>query len=400
MKKILILDTGREWGGGTNSLLELLRRTDRKKYKFTALFYSNYKKGGSSDIKTELENLGVDYILLEQDRQKPAAKILKETVRALFFCNKKIRQRLIFLIDYKFRIKKASENISAILEKLKPDMLYMNNQPSSNLEGILAAKAAGIPALQHSRITARLNSFEVNAANRNLSRIICVSQGVKDDLVKQGIESSLCSVIHNGIDSRTEIRIQPEAIRNEWGVAEKDILVGTVCSLVKRKRVIDLINAIPSVLKETKLSVKFMVVGEGPEKNSLYAHAMKKKITNLIFTGFQPDAASYINAMDIFVLPSENEGLPRVVLEAMLMTKPVVAADVAGPSELVINGETGFLVKPRRDDQLAVAITELAKNPGLRKSMGEKGRQRVTESFTIEKYVSGVGKIFDEVLGN
>ena len=64
--------------------------------------------------------------------------------------------------------------------------------------------------------------------------------------------------------------------------------------------------------------------------------------SRIIFTDFQSDAISYINALDIFVMPSEKEGLPRVILEAMLLGKPVIASDVTGPSELVVDGETGF----------------------------------------------------------
>ena len=63
-KKILILDTGKEWGGGTNSLLELLKRIDKNKYHFTVLFYNNYKKAGESDVKTEIEKLGMEFLVL------------------------------------------------------------------------------------------------------------------------------------------------------------------------------------------------------------------------------------------------------------------------------------------------------------------------------------------------
>ena len=121
MKNILILDTGKEWGGGTNSLLELLRRIDKKKYKFTALFYHNYckpdeicasfnplfNKGGKggfsgvSDIKTEIEKLGIDFILFKSTKQPIYAKILKEIGRAVLFFNEKLKK--LFFQDKKRR---------------------------------------------------------------------------------------------------------------------------------------------------------------------------------------------------------------------------------------------------------------------------------------------------------
>jgi len=102
--------------------------------------------------------------------------------------------------------------------------------------------------------------------------------------------------------------------------------------------------------------------------------------------------------MDIFVLTSEQEGLPRVILEAMLMGKPVVASNVSGPSELVVDGETGFLVPAKNPQAFAKSILKLVENPTLRTQMGENARKRVIENFSIEKYVKGVeGILYDEL---
>ena len=143
-----------------------------------------------------------------------------------------------------------------------------------------------------------------------------------------------------------------------------------------------------------------MIVGDGPEKENLQIEARKKGLhERVIFTGFQSDAISYINVMDIFVLSSENEGLPRVILEAMLMAKPVVACNVTGSSELVIDGETGFLVSVKDPDALAAAMSRLIASSELRNTMGAMGRERVLEKFSMEAYITGVSKIFEEVLG-
>lgn len=400
-KRILILDTGKEWGGGTNSLLELLKRIDKDKYHFTALFYNNYKKGTDSDIKSELEKLGIGFLLLEQKKQPVIAKILKELVRALFFFNKQAKKYLVFLIDYQLRIKTNAKKILEILKNLRIDLLYLNNQPSSNLEGIIASKKIGISALQHSRIATTLNSFEVKTVNQWLPHMICVSEGVKDEFVKQGIDATKCSVVYNGIDLDTKPQTSSHDIRKKWGVSENDILIGTVGSLIKRKRITDLIDAVYISINKTKNPVKCIIVGDGPERGNLFKYVQRKKLHDkVIFTGFQSDAISYINAMDIFVLPSEKEGLPRVILETMLMSKPVVASNVTGPSELVVYGETGFLVAVGQSSLLADVLLKLIKSPELRRHMGENARERVIEIFSIEKYVNGVEKVFAEVLGH
>jgi glycosyltransferase involved in cell wall biosynthesis len=398
---ILVLDTGREWGGGTNSLLELLKRIDRNRYKFSVLFYNNYKKGTDSDIKTEIEKLGINFLLLRQRRQPLIAKMLKESSRLIFFFNKRLRKHSVFSVDYHFRIKPNAKRISGILKDFKIDLLYMNNQPSSNLEGIIASEITGIPALQHSRIQTTLNPFEVKAANRSLYKIICVSEGVKNVLVNQGISPSKCIVIYNGIDPDIKPSLSRDEVRKKWGVSDNDILIGTVGSLIKRKRFKDLIKAVSLVAGRTEKPVKCIIVGEGPEKDNLLKEANEEKLDGkIIFTGFQPEAISYINTMDIFVLPSENEGLPRVILEAMLMGKPVIASNVTGPSELVVNGETGFLVTAGQPGMFADVILKLIEMPELRKQMGEKARERIIRNFSVDRYVSEVEKVFAEVSGH
>lgn len=396
--KILILDTGKEWGGGTNSLLELLKRINKGRYNFTALFYNNYKKGSISDIKTEIEKLGIGFLLLEQKRQPAIAKILKEFIRLVFFLSKKLKKYFVFLVDYHFKIKPNAQKIAEISKNLKIDLLYMNNQPSSNLEGIIASKITGIPALQHSRIETRLNPFEVKTANLWLKKMICVSEGVKDTFAGQGIDAEKCVVVHNGIDPETKPSIPPHEIRKKWGISENDILIGTVGSLIKRKRITDLIDALSMVSNQTKNPVRCIIVGDGPEKDSLLEYAKRKKIYDkVVFTGFQSDAISYINALDIFVLTSEKEGLPRAILEAMLMEKPVIASNITGPAELVIYGETGFLVPVRHPEVFADCVLKLIENHELREQMGEKARRRVIENFSIKKYVAGVENVFEGV---
>jgi len=240
---------------------------------------------------------------------------------------------------------------------------------------------------------------------------------VKNSFVRQGIDKSKCVVVHNGIDADTKPETLASEIRKMWGVGEDEILIGTVGSLIKRKQINDLIEALaelqkqdargktnpphPPLLKGGEGGLKCMIVGDGPEKDSLQKMVLKMGLHDrVIFTGFQIDAISYINAMNIFVLTSEKEGLPRVILEAMLMGKPVVALNVTGPAELVVDGETGFLVPVRHPEVFADCVLRLIENHELRKQMEEKGRKRIIEKFSIGKYVMGIENVLDEVLGH
>lgn len=398
-KNILILDTGHEWGGGTNSLLELLKRTDREKFRFFAAFYSNYPCGATSDIKSELEKLGVRFFLLERSAQPLPAKLFKETVRALMFFSRRTRRLGAFMADYRWRIQPAAARLAGLIRNHRIDLLYMNNQPSTNLEGLLAARMTGIPALQHARKVAELNFIERSLANRVLRRMICVSQGVREASVAEGIDESRCVVVYNGIDTTAAPTRPALDIRREYGISAQEILVGTAGSLIKLKRVDQLIDAMAVVIKNTTRPVKCLIVGDGPQKTELQALAKARGLEQIcIFAGFQPDALSHINAMDLFVLSSSQEGLPRVILEAMLMGKPVVASNVTGSSELVVPEQTGFLFPFGRVDQLAEHIATLAGDRDLRSRMGEAARARVIENFSIERYVGGVEAVLEEAL--
>ncbi|MBI5562250.1 MAG: glycosyltransferase family 4 protein [Deltaproteobacteria bacterium] len=395
-KKILILDTGKEWGGGTNSLIELVRRVDKKRYAMSALFYNNYKKGEGSDVKTELERLGVRFIQLDQTRPGAGMKALRETARSVFFLCPGLKKKYLFYFDFKSRIMPDAGRILHVIREGGFDLLYMNNQPSSNLEGIIAANAAGIPCIQHARIETSLNQVEAEAVNRLVARVICVSNGVRDGLTASGVLPSKCAVIYNGIDVTARPARGRDEVRKELGADEKTLVIGTVGSLIKRKRVALLLEA-----ASMQKGAFCVVVGNGPEKDALMETAARLGIMERTrFTGFSNDALSYINAMDIFVLPSEKEGFPRVIMEAMLSARPVIAFNVAGAAEMILDKETGRVLADKGDraSAIASALRELASDRKAMTALGEAGRRRVISEFGIEKYAAAVSNVFDETL--
>ncbi len=398
-KRILILDTGREWGGGTNSLLELLKRIDRTRYTFSALFYHNYRFENDSDIKKELERLDVEFIHLKRTPQGGAVKVIKETGRILLFFSRTLRRRFIFYIDLISRILPDSRRISLLMKEKGVDLIYMNNQPSSNLEGILASGTTGIPSVQHARIDVDLNPFEVRCVNRYVDRIICVSRGVMASLTGAGVERDRCAVVYNGIDPDVLPQEGKGDVIKELGIEGKDLVTGTVCSLIRRKRVHLLLEAVAEI-KGMGMAVGCIIVGDGPERKKLEEQSRRLGIEKeVVFTGFRRDTLRLINAMDVFVLSSEREGFPRVVLEAMALKKPVVAFRITGPDELVVDGRTGILLEDHRGSSITGALLRFIKDRESIIRMGEAGRQRVKEEFDIKRYVTGVERVFGEVLG-
>ena len=393
-KRVLLLDTGNEWGGGTNSMFELLKRIDRTRFDVTCCFYKDYKKGQSGRLLSEeLADIGIPLILLPIRKQPLWAKLAKEIARGLLYWSGRLRKWAVAAIEMRWRIQPNAAALQKVLVDGKYDLLYMNNQPASNLEGYLAVEGAGLPVVQHCRSTPTLQGDSVSIVNRLAARIICVSQGVADIFAAQHIATNRLRVVYNAIDSRAAL---PEAaVLAEVG---ERLVVGTVGRLTGLKSVDHLIRAVAALIKGG-IPAFCLVVGEGEQRKKLELLAASLGIGQAVrFTGFQAMPLAWVQAMDVCVLCSSNEGLPRVVLEAMLSRKPVVGSDVNGTRELVVHEETGLLYGYGDIPALTAALQRVLSDPELREEMGEAGHRRVEDHFSIDAYVEGVTRVLNEVL--
>lgn len=156
------------------------------------------------------------------------------------------------------------------------------------------------------------------------------------------------------------------------------------------------------ILKDIK-EVNFLIVGKTSnlkeERSKRGLESLAKGISEkIIFTGFFSDLNYLLSNIEILVVPSLSEGFPATVLEAMVMRKPVVASNVGGIPEAVIDGETGFLVPAKNPEAIAEKVIFLLKNPKKARKIGEKGYQRVKTNFTQEKMAREYEKIYKSLL--
>ena len=388
-KRILLLDTGNEWGGGTNSMIELLKRLDRTRFAVTACFYHNYGHGDST-LREALAAIDIPLLILPTRSQPWWAKLAKELARGFLFWHKPWRAAAVFKIELAWRIRPRACALAELLRTGGYDLLYMNNQPASNLEGYLAAEATGVWVIQHCRIEPRINRVERDIINRMAAAVICVSHGVKDALLRQGVQPALCQVVHNGIDTRQPLP-EPQPLP---GVAPDTPVIGTIGSLIKRKSVDHLLRATARLPQDLKPHL--LIVGEGPEAAALRQLVEELGLAGRVtFAGFQKRPLSWLAAMDVFVLSSPSEGLPRAILEAMLLEKSVIASNVTGSKEVVVHGETGYLYGYGDIDSLAALLADVLRNPAKRQALGNAGRRRASADFSIDAYVAGVTKILE-----
>jgi len=232
-------------------------------------------------------------------------------------------------------------------------------------------------------------------------KFICNSKATKQLLLEKGVSPKKIEVVYNGIDVnnfRPSEILRKNKIR-DLELTKKDILVGFIGQLIPRKGIDDFIKAAKIVHKKND-NCKFLIVG-GPTDSPFFRKKIfplydKEEIRNfLCFTGFKEDIKEYLSAIDIFVNPSKSEPFGRVNIEAMAMEKPVIATNTGGNPEVIVDGETGYLIPEEEPQCLADKILKLMKRPDIREKFGKAGRRRVEKYFSITQYYRSVENVLD-----
>lgn len=230
-------------------------------------------------------------------------------------------------------------------------------------------------------------------AARRIDRFVCVVDRVRRELVRAGVEASKTVVIQNGIpDPLATGRVRSKA-------HDDGLLVGSVGRLEAPKDYRTLVAA-AAVVCEQRGDVRLRLVGDGILRASLRDQARDSGLGDRFeLAGWSDDPLGEIAAMDVYVVSSVTDTTNLTIVEAMGLGVPVVATDVGGISEVVVDGETGVLVPSRRPDLLAQGILRLANDAGLRASMGAAGRERFASEFTVERMLAQHRALYDGLLG-
>ncbi|MCK4513518.1 glycosyltransferase, partial [bacterium] len=217
-------------------------------------------------------------------------------------------------------------------------------------------------------------------------------------LERFGVPASKVESVGTGVDLRriADARVGEELTR-ELQIAGRTV-VGIVAKLSPVKGHEHFLRAAAGIAKAHD-DVAFLVVGDGPRRQMLTEMAKELEIEDaVVFAGARDDVPSLLKLMDVFVLSSLSEGSPNAVLEAMAAGLPVIATDVGGLPDIVIDGESGILVPPGDWEALEKAITELLADPERAAAMGRMGLANAADKHDIEKVVRRVEGIMDRLL--
>ncbi len=302
--------------------------------------------------------------------------------------------------------------VTRLLRNQKVDLVHSHGTVQLNIHVRLAARLIGIPCISHIHsenvfsshwLIRQYQIFLDRFTSQLCYRLIAVSKATKESLIQEGIEADRIEVIPNGIDSdRLNGQMTRAEVFQRFQIDPKKQLVTTIGSLCPNKGQEEFLKAAKQVNVDMPNTV-WMMIGKDIEFKGAYEAKLKMLAQNLglngqvIFTGYQDDPLSLLNACDLFVLPSKREGMPLVVLEAAALKKAVIASAVGGIPEVVQDGETGILIPPGDSQALGLAMLKLLRDPKLARTMGEAGFRRIREHFSECQMVHRTLKLYQEV---
>jgi len=278
--------------------------------------------------------------------------------------------------------------------------------------GRLAARIVGVPIIICRLQGTAIQTFSSKILNWALmffekltgkftDAYISVSEILSKNYKEKGIGiKTKYYTVYSGmnLDKFFDVRenIKQEEIMKELGIASDNFIIGTIGRLEVAKGHKFVIEAFKKVQEERKDSLlKLMIIGEGEEKENLIKYVRKLGLEDkIIFTGYRKDIEELMAIMDIFVLSSLREGLPRVLVQAAAVGIPSIAFNVDGVPEIVKDCYNGFLVKPKDVNQLADKIVKYIDNRELIKLHGKNGRNFVNGKWSIENMVNKVDEIY------
>ena len=378
---VLNVITRLEQGGAPLALLETSRRMDRKEFAITIAAGQTEDVGKNLDVSA----LNFDLPIIEVRKLRRSVHPGRDLLALL--------------------------HLVRIIREGKFDLVHTHTSKAGIL-GRIAAAICGVTAIVHSSHGNILHGYFSPAVSRIFAmfektaatlshQIICLTKQEIIQCVNAGIGNvDQYTHIFNGIDLYAfEARKGDRSeLRRSLGFRPDDIVCISVGRLVPVKGQSDLLNAFATARVQNH-RLKLLLVGDGELREELAKQAELLKIDDAVkFAGWREDVAELLDACDLFVLTSLNEGLGLVLVEAMVKRLPVVATAVGGIREVVEDGNTGRLAPAGDSAAIASAIEALSRDSDSRKSMGQMGYSRAHAYFTIDKTVQQTESLYRNLL--
>lgn len=286
-----------------------------------------------------------------------------------------------------------------ILRWETPDLMHCHSRRGADLLGGIAARLGRVPAIVTRRVDHPEAGFVAGIRYHPFCRIIAISENVASSLRESGVDDDRVIVIRSAVDfQRFQHDPDRARLRQKFAVPENDYVIASIGQLIPRKGHRYLLEAMAG-LRHTLPQLRLIIFGEGALESELQEQARRLELLDKVqFAGFHDDLDDYLGAFDLVVHPALREGLGVAMLKAAAAGVPVVAFDVAGAREAVVDGVTGVLVTPKDSKSLSQTIARLLGENALRRTLGAAARQRMREEFSLESMVARHARLYDAIL--
>lgn len=250
-------------------------------------------------------------------------------------------------------------------------------------------------ALPKTRIVIFLYKF----SSRFVEKIITVSKDSRENIISESISQKKVICVQTSIDASYFSPLstqETDKIKSELKIKKGEKIIGYVGTICQEKGIRDFLQ-VADLLSQKK--IKFVLVGDGSMLAWIKRAAQKRNLARkFVFTGSQEEVKRYLGIFDIFFFPTYLEGLSLALLEAIAMGKPVVARNVGGNKELIVDGKTGYLFKNESHKEIANLLIKLLENKEKREKMGLAARKRAVEYFNLKRLTTDLHSVFTDCI--
>ena len=299
----------------------------------------------------------------------------------------------------------AVRALTAHLSIVRPDVIHTHLYRADvvGTRAAIALREAGrrrpyiVSTVHSSRVRSHEDRELLRGLTPEMDQLIAVSKSIERKIADEHRTGAPVRLIYNGVDLQRYDHQDPCCtLREEYGMEPGSSIVGVVARLEPEKGHQTLIEAWPLVLRECP-DAYLLIVGEGSRRDVLEQSAAAHKVAHrVVFTGRRDDIPAVTAALDVAVLPSWREAQGLSILEAMALSRPVVASDVGGIPEMIQDGVTGLLVEHDNPVALAAAIVRLLRDHAFADTLARAGHDLVHDRFCIELMVKAIEEIYDE----
>jgi glycosyltransferase involved in cell wall biosynthesis len=396
IKKIMYCEgnTDGTIGGSFYSLLYLSGGLDREKYDPIVVFHQKHS------LIPEYEKAGIKTVIIPQ--YKPISLEFNHKLLNKLNIILRLIQKPLNFLGY---LLVSSIRKKHLLISNQIDLLHLNNSILRNNDWMIGARFAGIPCITHERGINDRYPFVSRLLASKLNAIVSISKSVSDVLIGNGINNENIVTIYNGIDpEEINNKITTQNVREELGLSNSKNIIGVLGNIKEWKGQEVAVRAMQIIVNKFPDTV-CLFIGDTAIEDHHYKDRLESIIqelgleSNIIFTGYIKNIANYLNILEVVLHTSiEPEPFGRVLIEAMSLSKPLVAANGGAVPEIIENEKSGLIFPPGDYEELAESVIKLLEKKEYAKKLGDEGYKRVLDNFNITVNIDKTQSLYDKIL--